>query len=306
MSARTPVGRLAAWRQHRPRGHRAERPRQRLSRPDARRQARRGRRRRRHHRAPARGPAPHLGRRHRRADGGADPAAQLRDGRDRGDAAHRAAPPPPCRLHRARTARGADDRRRARGRAGRKPAGPFHRAARATRAAACRSSSPPTARRSRPPPGSARRSSNSTPAPIAISTPRAASRTATANSPACASMAAFAHSLGLEVHAGHGLTYDTVAAGRRASRGDGAQHRPFPDRRGDLPRPRPRDPRDAPPDGRDAGGLTAWPCSHGAGPAGVSPANPTRRRLASLVGAAPAVASPTELSGTPGRVAGPQ
>jgi pyridoxine 5-phosphate synthase len=31
-------------------------------------------------------------------------------------------------------------------------------------------------------------------------------------------MAAFAHELGLEVHAGHGLTYDTVGRWRRSRR----------------------------------------------------------------------------------------
>ncbi len=41
--------------------------------------------------------------------------------------------------------------------------------------------------------------------------------------------AAQAHSLGLEVHAGHGLTYDNVDPCRRDARGDGTEHRAFPD-----------------------------------------------------------------------------
>ena len=42
--------------------------------------------------------------------------------------------------------------------------------------------------------------------------------------------AAFAHSLGLEVHAGHGLTYDNVTPIAAIPRNHRAEHRPFPDR----------------------------------------------------------------------------
>ena len=63
-------------------------------------------------------------------------------------------------------------------------------------------------------------------------------------------MAAFAHGLGLEVHAGHGLTFDNVGPVAALPRGARAQHRAFPDRRGDLRRPRRRDPPDARGDGR--------------------------------------------------------
>ena len=41
-------------------------------------------------------------------------------------------------------------------------------------------------------------------------------------------MASFAHSLGLEVHAGHGLTYDTVTPIAALPEGAGAEHRPLP------------------------------------------------------------------------------
>ena len=57
---------------------------------------------------------------------------------------------------------------------------------------------------------------------------------------------------GLECHAGHGLTYDNVGAGRRHSHHRRAQYRPFPDRRGDLRRARRRHPADARADGRGA------------------------------------------------------
>ena len=63
-------------------------------------------------------------------------------------------------------------------------------------------------------------------------------------------MAAFAHGLGLEVHAGHGLTYDNVRPIAALPRGARAQHRPLPGRRGDLRRPRGRDRPDAGRDGR--------------------------------------------------------
>ena len=84
--------------------------------PDPLRAARAGRRgrRRRHHRPPARGSPPHRRRRHRPPDGRHRPAAQLRDGGDRGDGGDRAAPPAARRLHRAREARGAHHRGRAR------------------------------------------------------------------------------------------------------------------------------------------------------------------------------------------------
>ena len=44
--------------------------------------------------------------------------------------------------------------------------------------------------------------------------------------------------LGLECHAGHGLDYDSARVDRRPAADRRTQHRPFPDRRGDLRRPR--------------------------------------------------------------------
>ena len=110
----------------------------------------------------------------------------------------------------------------------------------ATPASACRCSSRPTSARSRRRRRSARRSSSCTPAPIASC--EGAAQTAELAAPA-ARRAALCARLGLEVHAGHGLTYDNVGAGRGDPRGARAQHRPLPDRRGDLHRPRRRDPR---------------------------------------------------------------
>ncbi len=55
---------------------------------------------------------------------------------------------------------------------------------------------------------------------------------------------------GLECHAGHGLSYDTVRAGCGDSDHRRAQYRPFPDRRGDLQRARQRDQAHARPDGQ--------------------------------------------------------
>ena len=65
--------------------------------------------------------------------------------------------------------------------------------------------------RSRRPTGSVRLSSNCIPAPTAISTPKGKWPNAMPSLTRLREMSAFADSLGLEVHAGHGLTYDTVA-----------------------------------------------------------------------------------------------
>ena len=105
----------------------------------------------------------------------------------------------------------------------------------ATPASASRCSSSPTRASSRRRCGSARRSSSCTPAPIAR--PRAAERAA----PSCSRIvdaAAHAEALGLECHAGHGLTYDNVGPVAAIPTVRRAQHRPLPDRRGDLRRPR--------------------------------------------------------------------
>ena len=64
--------------------------------------------------------------------------------------------------------------------------------------------------------------------------------------------AALCQQLGLECHAGHGLNYENVGPIAAIAERARAQHRPLPGRRGDLRRPRARDPRDAPPDGRGA------------------------------------------------------
>ena len=134
---------------------------------------RRGRRRR-HHRPSARGPPPHHRRRHRPADGRDRPAAEPRDGGDRGNAGDRARPQPARRLHRPREARGAHHRGRPRrrrpaqsprllcrqARRGGHPRQPVHRADRAPgRSRAC---------------GSALRSSSSTPAATPMSRAKSA------------------------------------------------------------------------------------------------------------------------------------
>ena len=104
-------------------------------------------------------------------------------------------------------------------------------------ASACRCSSSPIRVRSTRPRDSARRWSSCTPAPIATR-PTGDGTARAESSRGSSTAAALRPELGLEVHAGHGLTFDTVgpvAAHRRDRR---AQYRPFPDRRGDLRRPR--------------------------------------------------------------------
>jgi pyridoxine 5-phosphate synthase len=54
-----------------------------------------------------------------------------------------------------------------------------------------------------------------------------------------ADAAALAAKNGIEPHAGHGLTFDNVAPIAAIPQMHGAEHRPFPDRRGDLRRARP-------------------------------------------------------------------
>ena len=95
--AREPSGRvtrakLRLGRQHRSCRDHPERARRRSSRPGARGDHRGRGRRRRDHRASARGPPPHYRPRHRPADGRDRPAAEPRNGGDRGDARDRAAP----------------------------------------------------------------------------------------------------------------------------------------------------------------------------------------------------------------------
>ena len=84
--------------------------------PDPVRAARAGRAggRRRHHRPSARGSPPYLRRRHRTPDPRDRPAAESRNGGDRGDAGDRAAPQAARRLPGAGKARGAHHRRRPR------------------------------------------------------------------------------------------------------------------------------------------------------------------------------------------------
>ena len=234
----TKPGTPPARREHRPCGDGAQRARLGLSRPAARRPAGRGGRCRRHHRASARGPPPHHRRRHRGADGGLDAAAQLRDGRHRRDAGHRAPPPAACRLPRPRKARGTHHRGRARRGAATRTGWPISSRPCARPAAACRCSSATIRARSRLRPGSARRWSSCTPAHYCDLHRRGPLRRARRRTGrACAEGAALPHALGLEVHAGHGLTYDNVGPDRRPARGARAEHRPFPDRRGDLHRP---------------------------------------------------------------------
>ena len=48
--------------------------------------------------------------------------------------------------------------------------------------------------------------------------------------------ASCADRVGIECHAGHGLSYENVGPGRRRARNRRTQHRSLPDRRGDLSR----------------------------------------------------------------------
>ena len=66
--------------------------------------------------------------------------------------------------------------------------------------------------------------------------------------------AALCAKLGLECHAGHGLSYDDVGPIAAIPERARAQYRSLPDRRGDLRRARAGDPRDAPHHGRGAHG----------------------------------------------------
>ena len=188
-----------------------------LPRPAARGAARRGRRRRRHHRAPARGPPPHHRRRHRRRSTAALACRSTSRWRRRPRCR-----PSRCATGRTRSASSPRGARSAPPRAGSRwprdenRARPLHRAAARRRAAGCRSSSPPTAARSRP------RARIGAPV-IELHTGaycehharRRRRARATPSSRACARWRPSPHDLGLEVHAGHGLTYDNVGADRR-------------------------------------------------------------------------------------------
>ena len=127
-----------------------------------------------------------------------------------GDAGDRAPPPAARGLHRARAARGAHHRGRARGGARREPAGPLHRAA-------ARGGLPGLDLHRRRPPA------DRGGAPHRRAGDRAAHRRLLRGGPRrrraararrelarLREMARFAHGLGLEVHAGHGLTFDNV------------------------------------------------------------------------------------------------
>ena len=133
-----------------------------------------------------------------------------RDGRHRGDAGHSPAPTAPTRSASCPSgARNAPPRAASTWpvtRTGWRTSS--HPCAR--RAHACRSSWPPIRARSRPPPASAPPWWSCTPAPTA--TPHAEGRHADrdAELERLRGMAARAASLGLEVHAGHGLTYGDV------------------------------------------------------------------------------------------------
>ena len=157
-------------------------------------------------------------------------------------------------LPRARAARGAHDRRRPRRRRRR-------RAPCAASSARCKDAGirvslfiePDAARRRGFRSASAPTSSSCTPAPIASGSLEGdAARGRRASSSASPRRPRLADAAGLEVHAGHGLTFDTVG-GRRAPAADRrAQHRPLPHRRGDLRRPVERRAAHARADGRSA------------------------------------------------------
>ena len=164
-----------------------------------------------------------------------DAAAQPRDGRDRRDAGDRAPPPPARRLPRARAPRGAHHRGRARGRAATRPASPHFIAP--LREAGCRVSifiAPDRRQIEAAAPHRRAGRSSCTPAPTAS-----------------ADLAGDAAARDAELRPARrdGRLRPRPRArgprrprpdlrqrrpGRRDPRGDGAQHRPFPDRRGDL------------------------------------------------------------------------
>ena len=98
----------------------------------------------------------------------------------------------------------------------------------------------PDARPSRRRRGSAPRWSSCTPAPTASARWRTMPPGWRASSTGSSAPRARRRRPGLEVHAGHGLTFDTVGGRRPHPRGRRAQHRPLPGRRGDLRRPRRR------------------------------------------------------------------
>ena len=185
------------------------------ARPGARGADRRAGRRRRHHRASSRGSPAHHRPRYLAADGRLDAAAQSGDGGDRRDAGDRAAASAARRLHRAGAARGAHHRgrpgrgRRAqpsaalreRARRGAHPRLALHRADRRQLDAAKRLGAPVVELHT---------GAYCEAAIAGDAEPRRAS------SSGSGMPRAHGASLGLEVHAGHGLTYDD--GGRRSRR----------------------------------------------------------------------------------------
>ena len=206
----------------------------RASRSGARGEARDRGRRRRHHRASARGSPPHPRRRHRAPEGGDRQAAQSRNGGDRRDGRDRDQDAAACRLPRSRATRGAHHRGRPRCR----------RAAQSARAGRSRSSSAAGIRVSlfiAAEPGQIEAAARLGAPVIEIHT--GAWCDALAEGRATAAQAEWqriqdgarlARSLGLEVHAGHGLNYATAETIAALPRDRRAQHRPFPGRGGDL------------------------------------------------------------------------
>ena len=121
---------------------------------------------------------------------------------------------------------------------GREPSAPRRRAAEGAPASACRCSSSPRPTPSRRPRGSARRWSSCTPAPIASARSRTTPAACSASWPGCERAA---HGRGRGRPRGARRARAHLQHGRRrcAHPGDRrAQHRPLPDRRGDLRRPR--------------------------------------------------------------------
>ena len=140
----------------------------------------------------------------------ADAAAEPRDGGDRRDAGDRAPPPAARGLHRARAARGAHHRGRARGGAATRTGWPHFIAP--LREAGCRVSIFIAADRRQI------EAAHRIGAPVIELHTGAYCEADLAGDAAARDaelarlreMAAFAHGLGLEVHAGHGLTFDNV------------------------------------------------------------------------------------------------
>jgi hypothetical protein len=174
--------------------------------------------------------------------------AELRMRRHGGNAGDCPAPPPPCRLPCPRKARGTDDRRRA-GRGVMTNRLAAYIAPLRDAGCRCRCSSATMPARSKPRPASARRWWNCTPAITPTCTPKAATDERDAELVGAAQGRGAGPFLGAGGARRPRADLTTTSAPSPPSRGDGIEHRPFPDRRGDLHRAWPGHRRCAGPDG---------------------------------------------------------